>query len=176
MNPTDLIAHALAPHGGIPNNPQCPLLVYPGAVAIEGVDPAVRFEDLFEANDWPPAWRDGVFPFHHFHSSAHEVLGVYSGRVTVLFGGEQGVQVQAGPGDVIVVPAGVAHKRVARQGNLGVVGAYPRGQSADLCRPGNKPCAREASRVASVTLPGCDPVFGAGGPLCERWVASVKGP
>ncbi len=24
---------------------------------------------------WLGAWRDGIFAFHHFHSTAHEVLG-----------------------------------------------------------------------------------------------------
>ncbi len=67
-----VIAHCLAPAGAIPNHPHWPLLVYPGAVAIEGADPAAAFEALFNRNRWPAAWRNGVFPFHHFHTNAHE--------------------------------------------------------------------------------------------------------
>jgi hypothetical protein len=37
--------------GAIPNNP-LPLLVYPGAVAVSGGDPAAAFETRFAANDW----------------------------------------------------------------------------------------------------------------------------
>ena len=45
-----VIAHRLAPAGAIPNHPRWPLLVYPGAVAIEGADPAAAFETLFDRN------------------------------------------------------------------------------------------------------------------------------
>ena len=92
--------HLLAANGGVPNHPRWPLLVYPGAVAIVGADPAVAFEQLFTRNRWPAAWRNGVYPFHHFHTKAHEALGVYSGEVTVQLGGEDGRR-QHGERDVI---------------------------------------------------------------------------
>ena len=63
-----------ADDGAIPNS-KLPLLVYRQAVP---ADPAA-IERLFTANRWPAAWRDAVHPFHHFHSDAHEVLGVASG-------------------------------------------------------------------------------------------------
>jgi len=170
--PSDIktvIAHRLAPFGAIPNHPRWPLLVYPGAVAIEGADPAAAFEALFGRNRWPPAWRNGVFPFHHFHTNAHEALGVYSGEVTVQFGGGSGLTLIARPGDVIVLPAGTGHKKLSSRGALGIVGAYPAGQHADMCTPllSNARCSAEA--VASVPLPECDPVYGADGPLFAHW-------
>jgi uncharacterized protein YjlB len=55
-----VIAHLLAPAGAIPNHPRWPLLLYPGAVALEGADPATVFEALFDRNRWPAAWRNGV--------------------------------------------------------------------------------------------------------------------
>jgi hypothetical protein len=93
-----VVAHLLAPSGAIPNHPRWPLLVYPQAIALTGPDPAAIFEARFTANAWPAAWRNGVFPFHHYHSKAHEVLGIYEGEVTVRFGGEDGVVVTARPG------------------------------------------------------------------------------
>jgi uncharacterized protein YjlB len=165
-----VIAHHLAPGGAIPNHPRWPLLVYPGAVAIGGADPAVAFESLFDRNRWPAAWRNGVFPFHHFHSNAHEALGVYSGEVTVQFGGDSGIVVTARPGDVIVLPAGTGHKKLSSRGALGVVGAYPAGEHPDMCRPPISNSQRSTDAVALVPLPECDPVYGAGGPLFSHWM------
>jgi uncharacterized protein YjlB len=164
-----VIAHTLAPSGAIPNHPRWPLLVYPGAVPISGADAAVAFEELFDRNRWPAAWRDGVFPFQHFHSTAHEALGVYSGEVTVQFGGDGGVVLTARPGDVIVLPAGTGHKKLYSRGALGIVGAYPVGQHPDTCTPLLSNPGRSAEAVARVPLPECDPVHGAGGPLFSHW-------
>ena len=162
-------AHPLSANGSIPNNPNCPLLVYPQAVAIEGNDPASAFEALFARNGWPPAWRNGVFPFHHYHSTAHEVLGVYSGEVEVCFGGEGGLVLTAKPGDVIVVPAGVGHKRLSMRGSLGIVGAYPEHQDPDMCQAVVGSADRHADTVARVPMPRLDPVCGADGGLSELW-------
>lgn len=161
-----VLAYRLASSGGIPNHPRWPLLVYPGVVEIRGPDPARAFETLFERNGWPPAWRNGVSPFHHFHSNAHEVLGIYSGEVVVRFGGDGGVDVAGKPGDVVVLPAGTGHKKLSARGALGIVGAYPAGQDPDTCTPSH---ARATEAVARVPLPGSDPVFGPGGPLFEHW-------
>ncbi|MCW5622424.1 MAG: cupin domain-containing protein [Burkholderiales bacterium] len=165
-----IMTHRLAASGDIPNHPRWPLLVYPGAVPIDGADPAAAFEALFERNQWPAAWRNGVYPFQHFHSNVHEVLGIYSGEVTVQFGGEDGVVVTAKPGDVVVLPAGTGHKKLAEKGTLGVVGAYPQGrQHPDLCRLPLSNAEGKAAAVARVPLPACDPVFGSGGPLFSYW-------
>jgi uncharacterized protein YjlB len=166
-----IVAHRLAPAGAIPNHPRWPLLVYPGAVAIEGSDPAAAFEALFDRNRWPSAWRNGVFPFHHFHTKAHEALGVYSGEVTVQFGGDSGVVLTARPGDVIVLPAGTGHKKLSSHGTLGIVGAYPAGQHPDMNTPLLANARRSAKAVTLVPLPECDPVYGASGPLFTHWMA-----
>lgn len=164
-----VLAYRLAGGGAIPNHPRWPLLVYPGVVEIRGPDPARAFEALFERNGWPPAWRDGVYPFHHFHSNAHEVLGVYSGEVAVRFGGDGGIDLVAKPGDVVVLPAGTGHKKLSACGALGVVGAYPAGQKPDTCTASANPAGHRAAAVARVPLPSGDPVFGPGGPLFEHW-------
>ena len=156
----NVVTHLLAADGSIPNHPSWPLLVYPG-ITSSGITPEF-FENLFTRNRWPAAWRDGVFPFHHYHSNSHEVLGVYEGEVTVQFGGDGGVTVTARPGDVIVLAAGTAHKKLSARGSLGVVGAYPEGSNPDTCKgvPKNN---------LTTVLPACDPVYGAGGPLFTYW-------
>jgi uncharacterized protein YjlB len=164
-----VLAYLLPPCGAIPNHPRWPLLVYPGAVALSGPDPAALFEALFTRNLWPAAWRDGIFPFHHYHANSHEALGIYAGEVTVQFGGEAGVTVSAKPGDVIVLPAGTGHRRISARGALGVVGAYPEGSRPDTCMPPFARAKKNAETVARVALPRADPVFGPHGPLFEHW-------
>ena len=163
----NIVTHLLAANGPIPNHPRWPLLVYTAAVAIAGPDPASAFEELFARNQWPAAWRNGVHPFHHYHGNGHEALGIYSGEVTVQFGGDAGVTITAKPGDVIVLPAGTGHKKLSSRGSLGVVGAYPEGMLPETSR---KAFSREIlSSIAAVPLPACDPVYGIGGPLLDYW-------
>ena len=162
-----VLTYLLAADGAIPNHPRWPLLVYPDAVRLSGSDPASLFEALFARNRWPAAWRNGVHPYHHYHADGHEALGVYSGEVTVQFGGEGGITLTARPGDVIVLPAGTGHKKLSSKGSLGVVGAYPEGSHPSLSR---KAFSRETlSTISGVPLPACDPVLGLGGPLFEHW-------
>ena len=155
--------------GAIPNNVALPLLVYRQAAILPERDPACRFESVFTANGWPAAWRYGIFPFHHYHSTAHEALGVYSGSATVLFGGEFGAEVRVRAGDAIIIPAGVGHKALEASRDLGVVGAYPAGTEPDLLRGDPEDRPRSLESIAQVALPDQDPVYGTGGPLMRRW-------
>jgi uncharacterized protein YjlB len=50
-----------------------------------------------------------------------------------------------------------------------VVGAYPEGSQPDTCMPPFARAGAAAQRVARVTLPACDPVYGPGGPLFDHW-------
>jgi uncharacterized protein YjlB len=161
--------------GAIPNNPKLPVLIYKAAIKLDN-DPPAAVERAFEENQWPPQWRDGIYPFHHYHSTAHEVLGIARGRVRVILGGESGEEFLLEAGDVVVLPAGTGHKRIEGSTDLLVVGAYPPGQDWDLIRedePKKKTAAVE--RIARVPLPTADPVAGADGPLMRLWSQSVQG-
>lgn len=156
-----------ADDGSVPNN-RLPLVVYRGTLGTDG-DRATRFEKMFAANGWPGAWRNGIYPYHHYHSTAHEVLGIAEGSARVRLGGEQGQTVELRAGDAVVIPAGVAHKREAASADLLVIGSYPRGQSPDMCRVGSADHDEVAENVGDVPLPSADPVTGGPGPLLEIW-------
>lgn len=143
-----------------------PLAVYRRALPS---DPAAM-ETRFAANGWSNSWRNGIFPYHHFHSVAHEVLGIASGEVRVAFGGPAGQEVTVRAGDVVVIPAGVAHCNRGQSPDLLVVGAYPGGVDYDI-KLGDEAEHDEACRtIASVPLPERDPVEG-DGPLLRLWGA-----
>jgi uncharacterized protein YjlB len=159
--------HLFADDGVFPNS-RLPVLVYRRVIADVS---AIGFEQLFERNGWSAAWRDGLYSVHHYHSTAHEVLGIYKGRVTARLGGPAGITVTLEAGDVVIVPAGVAHKNDGASADFSVVGAYPAGTGPDMQygKPGERPGADR--NIARVALPGGDPVRGARGPLATLWRA-----
>ncbi len=153
----------------IPNNARLPVLVYRRAVPLVGSDPAARFEQLFSQNGWPPHWRDGVYDFHHFHPSTHEVLGFAGGRARVMLGGPPpiGREVEVEAGDVVVLPAGTAHCKIEASADFLVVGAYPPNQDTGISRKALSEAERQA--MLAVEFPRSDPLTGAGGPLTQLW-------
>lgn len=154
--------------GRYPNNALCPLLIYKQAVP---ADPAA-IENLFSGNDWPAAWRNGIYPHPHYHSTAHEVLGVYSGQATVQFGGSKGSAHKVAAGDVVLIPAGVAHKCLDSTQDFGLVGAYPRGQKVDMNygKDGERPGADR--NIRDLPRPLSDPVQGQDGAVSRHWPES----
>ncbi|WP_233419827.1 cupin [Sphingomonas paucimobilis] len=78
----------------VPNNERLPVIVYRGAVKAEGKEAAEQFERLFTDHGWPPQWRDTVYGYHHYHSTAHEALGVATGFGTLLLGGPGGREIE----------------------------------------------------------------------------------
>jgi uncharacterized protein YjlB len=164
----NVIAAALSDDGTFPNN-DFPALIYRAAIEIADGDPASAFERMFAAHGWTDSWRNGIYDYYHYHSTAHEVLGIARGGVKVHLGGPHGAVFELSTGDVVVIPAGVSHKNVGSSDDLLVVGAYPHGTSADMCygRPGERPAADE--NIARVPLPEHDPVSEADGHLLRHW-------
>ncbi|WP_315764369.1 cupin domain-containing protein [Sphingomonas sp. Y38-1Y] len=147
----------LGPRGGIPNNPALPVRLY--RAALHDPDLASAFEARFGTNGWPPAWRDGVFDYHHYHSTAHEVLGCYAGRATLTVGGPGGEAIDIAAGDAILLPAGTGHKCERASDDFAIVGAYPAGQDWDIVTEAADDAIR--ARIAAVPGPERDPVSGA---------------
>jgi uncharacterized protein YjlB len=128
-------------------------------------------EKLFGENGWPPQWRSGIYPFHHYHSTAHECLGVARGSARIMLGGPQGREFAIEAGDVLVLPAGTVHRRLTDSGDFLVVGAYPPRQDWDLLKgePGDREKALQ--NIPNVPLPKSDPVEGRDGALVRVWTA-----
>ncbi len=150
----------------IPNHPSFPVLLYRGVEAAAGGVEACATQ--FSEHGWGGSWVDGVFGFHHFHSTSHEVLGVIGGHATLELGGPQGQAFEVSTGDVVVLPAGTGHRLASSDQEFTVVGAYPAGQEDyDLLRgddPEEVAAAREG--IAALEAPPEDPVGGEG---VGRW-------
>jgi len=158
----------LTDDGRTPNNERLPLVIYRDALPIDDADPATACEALFARHGWGGAWRDGIYDYHHFHATTHEVLGIVAGEASVRFGGENGKTVRLRQGDVVVIPAGVGHKRESASDELLVVGAYPGGFEFDMATP-QEDHVKALRALYRVPLPAEDPVYGPGGPLLEHW-------
>ena len=172
----EVLAFSFKDAGGIPNHPRLPALVLKRAApaASDPEELARWYEAEWPKHGWRAAWRWGVYDFPHYHSTAHEVLGVYRGHATIRLGGAVGVTIVAEKGDVLILPAGTGHQNLGASADFHVVGGYPKGQSADLLRGenGERPAADE--RIARVTLPSGDPLGGLDGPLARYWALGVK--
>ena len=105
----------------------------------------------------------------HFHSNTHEVLSIASGSAKCCFGHEDNpdrVEPVLYKGDVVVVPAGVAHRLLEDYGGFQMVGSYPVGKNWDMCYGKGG----EGEKVKGISQLGCfekDPVYGDSGPCLD---------
>ena len=168
--PCEPLALKFADDGSIPNNPRLPFLVYRGAIDLAGTPYAEEVvEKTFARHKWGGTWRNGIYPYVHYHSMIHEALAIARGRAKVRFGGLKGREIDLIAGDVVVLPAGTGHQCVWAAPELMVIGAYPKTGKYDLCRGSKAEHAKAMRTIPKVPLPDTDPVFGKDGPLVSLW-------
>jgi uncharacterized protein YjlB len=151
---------------GYPNSP-LPVLIYRDVIDTPGPEArAATFEAMFKRHGWPPSWRYHLYDFDHFHSTAHEVLGIFRGQARARLGGPNGRELMLCEGDVLVLPAGVGHASLEADDDFCMVGAYPPGQRPEIERGDPAQLEAAKARVANVETPESDPV---GGSLTSLW-------
>jgi uncharacterized protein YjlB len=159
----------LSDDGIVPNNPRWPLILYRRALRFSAeFEPDTTIDSLFEANGWGRSWRDSIYDFVHYHSQVHEVLGVASGHAEVEFGGVRGRRLRLAAGDVAILPAGTGHRLIKESKDFLVVGAYPPTGTYDECTD-TRDRQKAIKRIARVTKPRRDPVYGTDGGLLRLW-------
>ncbi len=151
--------------GWVPNNQRLPVLIYRDA--LEDGSSSARFRHLFAENRWTGIWTNGVFDYQHYHSGAHEVLGIGKGSATLLIGGPEGQSLKVTQGDCLVLPAGTGHKNLGSSPDFEVVGAYPHGQHADIRT--QAATSEMLVRISSLPVPETDPGLGSSGGIVELW-------
>lgn len=166
-NPEDPEILQFSRNAWVPNNDRLPVLIYRNVFDDSRLDAAAHFEQAFQRNGWSPQWRNGIYNFHHYHSTAHEVLGIAAGQGRVVLGGPGGHEMTLKAGDVIVLPTGTGHCAVQTSADFLVVGAYPPRQSWDICR--SAPSQKERERMRTLPFPASDPLTGTTGALTRLW-------
>jgi uncharacterized protein YjlB len=149
----------------VPNNPSLPVLLYRSVFITE--NGSEEFARLFTSHGWTGVWRNGVFDYQHYHSGAHEVLGIGKGQATLLIGGPDGKEIEVRAGDCILLPAGTGHMRLDASADFEVVGAYPDGQEADIQT--TAPSKATSARLARLQVPESDPIQGCAGAVMTVW-------
>lgn len=164
-----LISEIFEDDGQFPNNQTLPLMIYKGALLMHPSNEVTIIKEVFAHHNWSNSWVNDIFDYHHYHSNTHEVLGIYCGTAQVQFGGPSGTCFELTRGDVVIIPAGVAHKKLSGGADFTCVGAYPQGKEYDikLGKADERPNADE--NIAAVALPTSDPVYSDGGKLKECW-------
>jgi uncharacterized protein YjlB len=159
---------AFSDDGKIPNSP-LPAIVYFNTLPFLAAHEPEVWERIFTENGWIPAWRNRIHSDDHYHSTAHEVLGIFHGRAQVRLGGKHGMNIELAAGDAVIIPAGVGHRNLQSTSDFAAVGAYPRGQAGDLChgKTDERPAADRA--IQKVPLPALDPLYGENGLLPQLW-------
>jgi uncharacterized protein YjlB len=159
----------LEPNDPVSNNPDLPVLHYAQVLSPQLGDLAARFEDMFAAQGCPPKWRSRVYDYHHYHTEGHEVLGVATGHAQLMLGGPDGQVLEVRAGDVLLLPAGTGHRNIGASDDFLVIGAYPPGQHADICR--EAPTQAQLASIKQLPFPDQGPVEGDHETYRRIWVS-----
>ena len=154
----------------MPNNPDHPAVIARDALGGAHDDRAVR--GLMEGNGWGGTWTSTVFDYHHFHPDAFEALAVASGSATLMLGGPQGETVEVRAGDVMILPPGFGHRRLAMQRRLPDLRRLSSGPGELHHRPRSGYDDAMLRQIAAVAKPRTDPVWGAEGALLKALLGS----
>ncbi|MEO8404258.1 MAG: cupin domain-containing protein [Chitinophagaceae bacterium] len=154
--------------GAFPNN-KLPVLYYEQVLDIPTLFPAHSIKKLFTEHDWTNNWESGIYTYNHYHSNTHEAMGVIKGRTVLLLGGENGVRITLKKGDLLVIPAGVAHRNEGKEKDVICIGGYPEGKEYDMNygKPEERPVVDK--NIANTPLPLTGPLAGKEDALISIW-------
>ena len=166
--PAQIIQKIITARAFYPNNDNYPLIIYKQAIDIHNIS-YKAIQALLTKNNWINSWVDGIYDYHHYHSNTHETLVIVSGECKVLIGGEAGEEFLLAAGDVIILPAGVSHKKIKSSEDFKCIGSYPFDIKYDMKYGKEEEYAQAIIKIKKVGLPVCDPLYGKEGFLFKYW-------
>jgi uncharacterized protein YjlB len=157
------------PNAVFPNNTNLPVLHYIRVLNVKLFFAGFRIRQLFRRNGWTNNWKAGIFEYDHYHSNTHEAMAVIKGKTTLLLGGKGGKKLEIAAGDVVIIPAGVAHCNLGKENDVVCIGGYPQGKDFDMKygHAGERPQADR--NIERLGIPQKDPVFGNSDGLIKLW-------
>ncbi|HKK17508.1 MAG TPA: hypothetical protein VJ952_02405 [Opitutales bacterium] len=162
-------AYHFDPGEGHSNHSDLPVLLYGGVLGTED-DLEAALKRVFSENGWDDFHRRRVSNKNQFHLRSHEVLGVIEGSALLLLGGAAGKKIELCKNDLLLLPAGTAHRLIMGSSNFRAVSAVPEGQEEDkLLNEGDFPAKYCLQVVQATPRPTTDPYFGHKGPLFDFW-------
>jgi uncharacterized protein YjlB len=152
-------------------NSQYPVLIYRHCLELPKFkNKAVEIvQKIFARNKWSNSWQNGIYDFHHYHSTTHECMAIVQGKARVIFGGPKGKPAEVITGDVIILPAGTGHKCTKHSDDFLCVGAYPQAKDYDTNYGKASEYDEAVRRIKTLSIPLKDPVFGNEGFLKSYW-------
>jgi uncharacterized protein YjlB len=166
----EIISINLQPNKNFPNSALA-VLIYKSACTLpkQKNKAADILQKIFLRNGWSNSWRNGIYNFHHYHSNTHEVIGICSGKVTVILGGPKGKKITLEQGDVLILPAGVGHKCLHASEQFLCIGAYPQGKDYDINLGKSAELESSLKHLKNLGRPSTDPIYGRLGFLKTFW-------
>lgn len=157
---------------GIFPNSIFPVLYYPNGLQLPVLFSSLHVKNIFEKNHWSNNWRSGIYTYNHYHSTTHEAMAIIKGKTTIQLGGDNGIKLTIQKGDVLVIPAGVAHKNLGNEKDVIAIGAYPGGRDYDMNY--GDPAERPATdnKIKKLPVPSSDPLFGNTNGVPKIWRAA----
>jgi uncharacterized protein YjlB len=157
-------------NGYFPNN-AFPVLIYKKALQLprQKNKAAEIIQQIFLKHGWSNSWKNGIYDFHHYHSTTHECMGIAMGSAMVILGGPGGKRVKLNAGDVVILPAGVAHRCISKTEDFHCVGAYPQGKEFDIKTGTVEEYKQAVSKIRRLAIPRYDPVNGKDALLKSYW-------
>ena len=154
--------------GRFPNS-HLPVILYKEAISLPLLFRSLHIKKVFTRHQWTGARSGGVLTYPYYHSTTHKVLGFFEGSTTLQLGGDMGHKVRVAKGDVLIIPAGVAHRNLGTEFQVKCVSAYPNGGVCDLNtgKPGERPASD--CNIAALPLPAQDPLLGYLDGLIQMW-------
>lgn len=168
--PARVIELFIKRNGYFPNSIH-PALVYKNALDLprQKNKAAEAIREIFLHNGWSNSWKNGIYDYHHYHSTTHECLGAAMGSAMLLIGGPGGKRIKFAAGDVLILPAGMAHRCITETDDFCCVGAYPQGKEFDINTGTVEEYKKALPRIHKLSIPRYDPLNGKDGLLKTYW-------